>query len=108
MNEKSDESMTNIKLSTLLEVLRQVGFSGVIAFALLFGVWVFGDRVTSAHLETLKVMQQSVVQQSGTLERIADRLESSEINANARARILETILEEQKKTTKGIESLGGK
>jgi len=100
--------MTNIKLSTFVEVLKQVGFSGVIAFALLFGIWVFGDRVKSAHLETLKVMQQAVVQQSGTLERIADRLQSNEEGANARTRILETILEEQKKTTRGIESLGGK
>ena len=86
----------------ILKLIERTGFPAAVCFCLLYGLWIFGDRTTSAHLATLKVMQESVAKQSAAMEIISITLAENLSAGQERTRLLETIISEQKKTTEAI------
>ena len=97
----------------LLRCIDHLGFPAVIACVLLAGAWVLGDRVTLAHLTTLKVVQESILKQADVMDRMAQAVQNQDANVarqvkagEERTALLQVILDEQKKTRVAIENLG--
>lgn len=100
---KENEQMKN-RFDLLLKMIEKLGFPATVCIALLYGFWIFGDRVTSAHLETLKVVQTSVVSQSSSMEKIATAMKETVTTSNLQTNLLQTILTEQTKTRVAVET----
>ena len=101
---EQDKHIRN-KYDLLFALIRDIGFPSVVCAALLAGLYVFGDRTTKGYVETLSVVQDSLMKQSNAMERFANSLDESRQMADERTRLLNMIYDEQHKTLKAIEQI---
>lgn len=75
-----------------LKAAKEFGFPALVTVALLWGGWILSDRFVDAHIDTLHVMKDSIIQQS---RNTSELVKANEI----RLVMLTKLLEEQQKTT---------
>ena len=102
---EQDKHSIGNKYDLLFAIIRDIGFPSVVCAALLAGLYVFGDRTTKGYVETLSVVQDSLIKQSAAMERFAESLDESRQMADERTRLLNMIYDEQHKTLKAIEQI---
>lgn len=95
----------NGRVDLILKLVEKLGFPAVVCGVLLYGAWVFGDRVTDAHLTTLKVVQEAIKDQTTSMKQIAITLDDSNKRAEERTVLLKAIMDEQQKTTQAVKTI---
>lgn len=93
------------RLDVILKLIERMGFPAVISCALLYGLWIAADRVTTAHITTLQVVQDSIIRQATAIERVTLHMEANTLASHERTALLKAIMDEQKRTTEVINQI---